>query len=127
MLFEELMMQKRFDIFRDVAITNQPTGDNIYASDYKVTWGQRGRVGDETIKPRVLFSASRVLPEFDSETALINVPAPIQMTSGNDWIENLTISRLQSNIQKNGKRVFTTIQEQQAIPYRYHHKSLPKH
>jgi hypothetical protein len=127
MLFEELMMQKRFDIFRDVAITNQPIGDNISGSDYKVTWGQRGRIGEEDIKPRVLFSASRVLPEFDSETALLNVLAPIQMTSGNDWIENLTISPIQSNVQKNGKRVFTTIQDQQAIPYRYHHKSLPKH
>lgn len=127
MLFEELMMQKRFDIFRDVAITNQPIGDNIFSSDYKVTWGQRGRIGEQDVQPRVLFSASRVLPEFDSETALMTVPTPIQMTSGNDWIENLTISPIQSNKQKNAKRVYTTIQEQQAIPYQYHHKSLPKH
>ncbi|WP_159820631.1 hypothetical protein [Colwellia sp. 20A7] len=127
MLFEELMMQKRFDIFRDVAITNQPIGDNIFSSDYKVTWGQRGRIGEQDVQPRVLFSASRVLPEFDSETALMTVPTPIQMTSGNDWIENLTISPIQSNKQKNAKRVYTTIQEQQVIPYQYHHKSLPKH
>ncbi|MDO6488443.1 hypothetical protein Q4503_12075 [Colwellia sp. 6_MG-2023] len=127
MLFEELMMQKRFNIFRDVAITNQPIGDTISSSDYKVTWGQRGRIGEQDIKPRVLFSASRVLPEFDSETALLNVPTPIQMTSGNDWIENLTIGPIQSNNLKNAKRVFTTKQDQQAIPYLYHHKPLPKH
>jgi hypothetical protein len=37
MLFEEFMMQARFDTFRDVAITNQPTDNNISISDYKVT------------------------------------------------------------------------------------------
>jgi hypothetical protein len=49
------------------------------------------------------------------------------MTSGDDWIENLTIGPIQSNNLKNAKRVFTTRQDQQAIPYLYHHKSLPKH
>jgi hypothetical protein len=127
MLFEEFMMQNRFNIFRDVAITNQPTGDIIYANDYKVTWGQRGRVGNETIKPRVLFSASRVLPEFDSETALTAVPAPIAMISGNDWIENLTISTTSSNKKRAAKRLLETHDEQQPIPYRYHHKALPNH
>jgi hypothetical protein len=34
MLFEELMMQSRFNVIRDVAITNQPSGNNISASDY---------------------------------------------------------------------------------------------
>ena len=37
MLFEEFMMQARSDIFRDVAITNQPTDNNISRSDYKAT------------------------------------------------------------------------------------------
>ncbi len=92
MLFEELMMQSRFGIVRDVAITNQPIGDDITGDDYIVTWGQRGRIGDEKLTERVLFSASRVLPEFDSQAALSLVDKPIAMTYGLSWFDNLTIS-----------------------------------
>jgi len=125
MLFEELMMQKRFNVFRDVAITNQPTGDNIFASDYIVTWGQRGRIGEESIKPRVLFSASRVLPEFDSVTALNTVPEPIAMTVGDDWIENLTISPSSAKSQKSENRPIKL--EAQPMFNSYYQKALPKH
>ncbi|PKG81964.1 hypothetical protein CXF85_15630 [Colwellia sp. 75C3] len=92
MLFEELMMQNRFAVIRDVAITNQPTGENISAADYIVTWGQRGRIGDDKLRARVLFSASRVLPEFDSQAAMNLVTTPIEMVEGDSWIDNLTIS-----------------------------------
>jgi len=126
MLFEELMMQKRFNVFRDVAITNQPTGDNVSAQDYVVTWGQRGRIGELSIKPRVLFSASRVLPEFDSVTALDTVPLPIAMTQGDDWIENLNISPTPSNSKKSAKSLLKTYQNQQPLSYQYYQKALPK-
>ena len=120
MLFEELMMQKRFNVFRDVAVTNQPIGDDISGRDYIVTWGQRGRIGEENIKARVLFSASRV-------TALNSVPSPIVMTSGNDWIENITISPISSNAPKKAKNSFKPAANQQAVFHYYHHKALPKH
>ncbi len=92
MLFEELMMQNRFNVIRDVAITNQPVGESISAADYNVTWGQRGRIGDDRLRDRVLFTASRVLPEFDSQAAMILVAKPIEMGEGSNWLENLTIS-----------------------------------
>ena len=142
MLFEELMMQKRYNVFRDVAITNQPTGSNISAQDYIVTWGQRGRIGEENIKPRVLFSASRVLPEFDSADALSNVPAPIAMIAGNNWLENLAISPTPqnptpansalsnskpSNSIKNAKGLPFSNKNQHPEFYQYYQKALPKH
>ena len=129
MLFEEFMMQNRFQVFRDVAITNNPTGDNISAQDYIVTWGQRGRIGEENIKPRVAFSASRILPEFDSNSALTVVPKPIDMTEGKDWLENLAISPLSfSSINKQRSLDITTKQTQIApVSYRYYQKTLPKH
>ena len=120
------MMQKRFHIFRDVAITNQPTGDNITARDYIVTWGQRGRIGEQSIKPRVLFAASRVLPEFDSVTALNSVPAPIAMIEGNDWIDNLSISPVPLNRQKSLENE-PQAEYQRPITYRYYQKAIPKH
>ncbi|MFT6249122.1 MAG: hypothetical protein ACJAZQ_002335 [Cognaticolwellia sp.] len=129
MLFEELMMQNRFQVFRDVAITNKPTGDNISSLDYIVAWGQRGRVGDDSIKPRVAFSASRVLPEFDSNSALALAPEPIAMIEGDNWLENLAISPLSiSSVNKQRSVEITTEQTQIApAPYRYYQKTLPKH
>ncbi len=97
MLFEELMMQSRYGIIRDVAITNQPTGDNVSSRDYIVTWGQRGRIAEANIKPRVLFVAERILPEFDSAAAIASLPEPIAMIEGNDWLDNLEISPISSS------------------------------
>jgi hypothetical protein len=134
MLFEELMMQNRFNVIRDVAITNQPSGSNISASDYIVTWGQRGRIGDNKLLERVLFSASRVLPEFDSQTAISELPRPIPMIVGDNWLENLSISpnpigqnnggKTRNGINIEGKlKTEKTIQNQNFI--RYYHKPLP--
>ena len=127
MLFEELMMQKRFNIFRDVAITNQPTGSNVTGQDYIVTWGQRGRIGDTKIKPRVLFSAKRVLPEFDSESALATVPNAINMIAGENWVNNLTISPAPSSGYKLNKTEHVTSQQIHPRFNQYYQKALPKH
>ncbi|HCM48694.1 MAG TPA: hypothetical protein DIS98_14740 [Colwellia sp.] len=141
MLFEELMMQNRFAVLRDVAITNQPVGENISASDYIVTWGQRGRIGDEKLRARVLFSASRVLPEFDSQGAINLVPTPIVMVQGDSWIDNLAISPSElsmSNLTKK-LRSYTnpdefsrvTSKNAEVAPLnsfnRYYQKPLPAH
>ena len=125
MLFEELMMQNRFNVFRDVAITNKPTGTDISGSDYIVTWGQRGRIGEEKIKQRTLFSASRILPEFDSVSALQNISAPINMEQGKNWIESLTISPTQPNSQKEARTSNSSLLK--PVQYQYYHKVLPTH
>ncbi|MGL1957437.1 MAG: hypothetical protein OCD00_09005 [Colwellia sp.] len=129
MLFEELMMHERFGIERDVAITNQPTGDIVYANDYIVTWGQRGRIGETTIKPRVLFSASRVLPEFNSNSAINALSPPIPMIVGNNWIENLTISTSQKNKIGKEKELISSRNAPLLPPTfeRYYQKALPEH
>jgi len=91
-LFDGFMMNARYGVQRDVAITNKPSGDNVSASDYIVTWGQRGRIGDENIKPRLHYVLPRILPEFtDANSIISNLPAPTMMTVGNDWLENLSL------------------------------------
>ncbi|KGJ86703.1 hypothetical protein [Colwellia psychrerythraea] len=141
MLFEELMMQSRFNVIRDVAITNQPSGENISTADYIVTWGQRGRIGDDKLRDRVLFTASRVLPEFDSQTAMNLVSAPIEMLEGSNWLENLIISPNERSNRKSVKRLtkatmITGITESSLINVaaehennftRYYQKPLPSH
>jgi len=130
LLFEELMMQSRFNVFRDVAITNLPTGDNINATDYMVTWGQRGRIGQENIKQRVAYSASRVLPEFDSRQALTQIAAPITMISGDNWLDNLTISPTANALEASKKRKKLnelSTEQQRPISGWYYHKGFPEH
>ncbi|MGB0936615.1 MAG: hypothetical protein ACPGTQ_04105 [Colwellia sp.] len=130
MLFEEVMMKARYGLDRDVAVTNQPTGDIVYANDYIVEWGQRGRIGEASIKPRVQFSAENVLPEFDSVTAVSSLPLPIPMVMGNDWIENLYISpslrslSIKSNDVDNESN---NLLNRPVNTFRYIEKTLPKH
>lgn len=127
MLFEEFMMQNRFNVYRDMAITNQPIGDDTSSSDYIVTWGQRGRIGDENIKPRVLFSSSRILPEFDSEAALTNITSPIPMRSNENWLENLMLDSSLKSIEKSSKHKNNNETFHLLNFHRYYHKKLPLH
>ena len=126
MLFEEAMMNTRYGIQRDVAVTNQPTGDVIYANDYIVNWGQRGRAGSDNIKPRVNFVMQRVLPELDHNTIVNSLPQPIDMVSGNNWVENLVLTTANKTAANTAKKSATNalIPMQQI---RYYHKALPKH
>jgi len=90
MLFDGFMMKTRFDISRDVAITNLPKNPD---ESYIVNWGQRGRIGDENIKPRVLFAVSNILPEVNNIEMLVNtLPTPIMMNIGESWQDNLVLS-----------------------------------
>ncbi|MBL4910195.1 MAG: hypothetical protein JKX78_09335 [Alteromonadaceae bacterium] len=128
MLFEEVMMYTRYNIQRDVAVTNQPTGDVVYANDYIVNWGQRGRAGNNNIKPRANFVVQRVLPELDHDSIINALPQPVEMISGNDWIKNLVLSNAPKTIAKalvsakSTNNNLTPIQQ-----HRYFHKALPKH
>ena len=136
MLFEELMMFSRYNIVRDVAVTNRPTAAVVYADDYIVNWGQRGRIGDENIKSRVNYVTRRVLPEFDADNAISKLPTPIAMTVNDNWVENLGISPA-SAITTGKNLSFAQTLEQishrqvirreyvSALPY--YQKALPKH
>lgn len=99
MLFDGFMMKARYGVDRDIAITNQPQSQN---EQYIVNWGQRGRIGDVNIKQRVDYVTRRILPEFTSATDIINnLPAPIMMTSGQTWAENLAISPINTTTKNN--------------------------
>ena len=99
MLFDGFMMKARYGVDRDVAITNNPQSAS---EQYIVTWGQRGRIGDSNIKPRVNYVARRVLPEFTEASDVINnLATPIAMQAGKTWNENLAISPTINNVKTN--------------------------
>jgi hypothetical protein len=123
MLFDGFMMKIRFDISRDVAITSSPESAN---ESYVVSWGQRGRIGEESIKPRVLYSVSNILPEVNDLEGLVDsLPSPIMMNVGQTWGDNLSISPLTTSQQRAISRVSRHRKESPFIQHDFYEKPSP--
>ncbi|MBY6186634.1 hypothetical protein KUV89_08390 [Marinobacter hydrocarbonoclasticus] len=88
MLFEEAMMQHRYGIVRDVAVTSLRSP--IDELDLIVDWGQRGRIGEAKMAARLELVLNAILPEV---TGLIpQLETPVPMRPGEDWFDNLILS-----------------------------------
>jgi hypothetical protein len=90
MTFEEFMMITRLGIRRDIAFADQITATTTNATWY-VRWGQRGRVGEDSIKPRVKLIVQQLAPWVDV-AGVDALPAPTPMRAGDTWIGNLVLS-----------------------------------
>jgi len=105
MLFEELMMQFRYGVYRDVAITNNPTHESDNTGDFIVEWGQRGRLAQTQIVPRVRFATSSILPDFNVEAAIAQIPETKLFTEGLTWQENLNLNNQLQYMQVNQRNI----------------------
>ena len=89
LLFEEFMLLHRQNIRRDVAVTGPitptTTGDNLL-----VTWGQRSRATEASIKPRVKTVLQQMAPWVDPNIVDM-LGAPIPMRVGQSWNSNLVL------------------------------------
>ncbi|MBW3164072.1 hypothetical protein [Ferrimonas balearica] len=95
MLFEEAMMQHRFGILRDVAVTS--TRSAIPELDLIVDWGQRGRIGETKLDDRLTLVLNALLPE---EVGLVDtLDTPIPMRPGENWFDNIDLSAPAAGIQ----------------------------
>jgi hypothetical protein len=83
MTLEELLMQRRLGIRRDVAVTDAITSTST-GSSIIVRWGQRGRVGEATIKPRAAMMAQALVPWLGAGEVNL-LPAPTQLRAGESW------------------------------------------
>ena len=106
MSVEEMLMSRRLGVQRDVAMIPR-VGEDLQVSN--VRWGQRGRVGDPRIKPRVRQAASLVVPWLDS-AEVDALPAPVQMRVGESWGSNLNLGPQAS--QQTDRRTALTAAEQ---------------
>ncbi|WP_157256231.1 hypothetical protein [Pelomonas sp. Root1217] len=86
MLAEEALMQLRHGVLRDVAVTPQFLSGS--SADQVVTWGQRGRVGDATIKPRVALVLAQTMPWLPAGFTN-GLAAPVPLRAGLTWGQNL--------------------------------------
>jgi hypothetical protein len=55
-----------------------------------VRWGQRGRVGATTVKPRAELVVGQMAP-WVPLAEVQNLPAPVQMRAGDSWAGNLVL------------------------------------
>lgn len=90
MLFEEFMMSYRHGIQYDYAYTDLIL-EGQTADQVLVRWGERGRIAEASIKPRIKLVLARVAPWIDA-SAVERLPAPVMMTPGVSWTGNLKIS-----------------------------------
>ena len=87
MLVEEALMQLRYGVLRDFAITNK-LQDGALSADLIVNWGQRGRIGEVAIKPRVKLVLAEAMPWL-SASLVDGLAAPQALRAGLSWGANL--------------------------------------
>ena len=89
MLFEETMMSLRYQIQRDIAVTNKPVNPTS-ADSYIVSQGQRNRVGSDLLRPRASTAVQHLLPEaWAAADEHLKQLTPIALCSGEGWGQNL--------------------------------------
>lgn len=94
MLVEEAMMQLRYGVLRDFAITNQlATGAS--SADLIVNWGQRGRIGEPAIRPRLQLVLNQIMPWLPPNISASLGP-PLALRAGQSWGANLDQAALAS-------------------------------
>ncbi|MGZ8994777.1 MAG: hypothetical protein ACXW16_12245, partial [Burkholderiaceae bacterium] len=89
MTFEEFMMFRNHAWRRDVAITDK-IGPATTSSTLIVRFGQRGRIGEATIKPRARNAVGAIAP-WVNLAEVDNLPPPIPMRAGDSWAGNLVV------------------------------------
>jgi hypothetical protein len=89
MLFEEFMMSYRHGVQYDIAFTNVLT-DAMTPAQVIVGWGERGRIAEAAIKPRIKLVIERIAPWIDP-AVVDSLPAPIMMKVGASWDANLVL------------------------------------
>lgn len=87
MLLEEALVQLRYGVLRDFAFTPRiPEGGT--AADAIVTWGQRGRIGEPALRPRLQLVLAELMPWLPASE--LNRLAPPQfLRAGLSWGANL--------------------------------------
>jgi len=86
-LFDGFMMFARYGVSRDVAVSDQQYSD--------IVWGQRDRMGEFWIKPRVSYVATRVLPEFTTTATVVqNLSPPTALQDSKTWRESVVVDEL---------------------------------
>lgn len=106
MLFDGFMMKVRYGIDRDVAVSDQEYN--------QISWGQRGRIGENWIRPRVEFVADRILPEFTAASQIItDLPQPTLLDANKTWRNSIQIDA--ESVSKNTNMAQKLVKQQRQL------------
>lgn len=87
-LFDGFMMHARYGVSRDVAVSDQAYSD--------IVWGQRDRMGEEWIRPRMSFVTNRILPEYSEANSVIqNLSPPLALDDSKTWRNSVVLDSTQ--------------------------------
>jgi hypothetical protein len=89
MTLEEFLMARRLNYRRDFAVAARP-GPGATGSSIVVAWGQRGRIGEPALRPRLRAIVQQLAP-WVSPAEVDLLSAPMAMRAGDSWTANLTL------------------------------------
>ncbi len=93
MLAEEALMRIYYGVSRDFAISPRPTVQSPTAADYVITWGTRGRIGEEAAKQAAAQVVAELLPGISLTADILAIPAPTPLPTGTSWQDSLALGR----------------------------------
>jgi hypothetical protein len=85
MLFEEVMMKYHFQVNRELAYAD--SGDTC--ETVIVRWGQRNRIGNETVKARAQIVVPQLLGITDTTKYFSAIAQPVAMQNGISWCDSV--------------------------------------
>lgn len=88
MMFEEFMMYSRRGVRYDTVYTNLYTS-GMTASQLNIAWGQRGRIGETAVRPRIKLVLANMFPTM-LPADVDALPAPFTLTG--TWASSLSQS-----------------------------------
>lgn len=86
-LFERFMMLYRLGAVADTAIVEQDDDDQ-----YPVTWGQRNRINDDSVKLRTAIVVEQILPELDVQVIQESLVGTQMLTPGISYFDQIDLS-----------------------------------
>jgi hypothetical protein len=89
MTLEEFLVSRRLGYRRDFAVTARP-GPGATGSTIAVVWGQRGRIAEPALRPRLRAVVQQLTPWIDP-AEVDQLPPPIAMRAGDSWTGNLSL------------------------------------
>lgn len=87
----------------DIAFTNLYR-EGMRADQVIVEWGERGRIAEPAIGPRIKLVLQRIAPWIDPG-AVDGLPAPVMMRVGASWDANLVLDAGGGTAQPSGLRM----------------------
>jgi len=119
-LFDGFMMHARYGVSRDVAVSDQAYSD--------IVWGQRDRMGEEWIKPRMSFVTNRILPEYsEADSVIQNLSQPLALDADKTWRNSVVVENTQRP-EATAKSSPATLRDPRLIPqHGVHHHGVHDH